>query len=164
MLEPWQFSRYSDRATGWTASRTVLGPTQPPIQWIQGALSLGIKRPGREAYHSPTSSAEVKAWVELYLHSPSTPLWCGAQLKHRDNFTFTFISQTWLHPVGHSITLHAQLLFLRGEHQVSAHSRSCVIYIMIVTITATQSLSLSLHTVKPVFSPHQRAKASRHVV
>jgi hypothetical protein len=26
--------------------------------------------------------------VEIYLHSSSTPSWCGAQLKHRDNFTF----------------------------------------------------------------------------
>jgi hypothetical protein len=26
--------------------------------------------------------------VELYLHSPNTPSWCGVQLKHRDNFTF----------------------------------------------------------------------------
>jgi hypothetical protein len=46
-----------------TASRTALGPTQPPIQWVPGALSLGVKRPGREADHSPPSSAEVKnAW------------------------------------------------------------------------------------------------------
>jgi len=29
--------------------------------------------------------------VELYLHSPNTPSWRGAQLKHRDTFTFTFI-------------------------------------------------------------------------
>jgi hypothetical protein len=43
-----------------TASRTALVPTQPPIQWLLGALSLGIKRPGREADHSPPSSAEVK--------------------------------------------------------------------------------------------------------
>jgi hypothetical protein len=42
------------------ASRTALGPTQPPIQWVPGALSLGVKRPGREAHHSPPSSAEVK--------------------------------------------------------------------------------------------------------
>jgi hypothetical protein len=28
--------------------------------------------------------------VELHLHSPNTLPWCGAQLKHRDNFTFTF--------------------------------------------------------------------------
>jgi hypothetical protein len=32
-----------------TASRSALGPTQPPIQWVLGALSLGVKRPGREA-------------------------------------------------------------------------------------------------------------------
>jgi len=31
---------------------------------------LGVKRPGREANHSPTSSAEVEECVELYLHSP----------------------------------------------------------------------------------------------
>jgi hypothetical protein len=35
-------------------------PTQPPIQWVPEALSLGVKRPGREADHSPPSSAEVK--------------------------------------------------------------------------------------------------------
>jgi hypothetical protein len=43
-----------------TASKTALGPTQPPIQWVPGALSLGVKRPGREVDHSPPSSAEVK--------------------------------------------------------------------------------------------------------
>jgi hypothetical protein len=53
-----------------TAFRTALGPAQFPIQWIIGAPSLGIKRPGREADHSPTSSAEIKECVELYLHSP----------------------------------------------------------------------------------------------
>jgi hypothetical protein len=43
-----------------TVSRTALGPTQPPIHWVPGALSLGVKRPGRDADHSPPSSAEVK--------------------------------------------------------------------------------------------------------
>jgi hypothetical protein len=39
---------------------------------------------GREVGHSPPSSAEIKKWVELYLHSPNTPSWCGAQLgEHR---------------------------------------------------------------------------------
>jgi len=42
---------------------------------------MGVKRPGREADHSPPSSANVKEWVELYLHSPNTPSWHGAQLK-----------------------------------------------------------------------------------
>jgi hypothetical protein len=67
-----------------------MGPTQPPIQWVPGAISLGVKRPGREADHSPPSSAVVKECVELYLHSPNTPPWRDTQLKHRDNFTFNF--------------------------------------------------------------------------
>jgi hypothetical protein len=43
-----------------TASRTTLGLTQSPIQWVPWVLSLGVKRPRREADHSPPSSAEVK--------------------------------------------------------------------------------------------------------
>jgi hypothetical protein len=35
---------------------------------------------GREADHSPLSSAEVKEWAELYLHSPNAPSWDGTQL------------------------------------------------------------------------------------
>jgi hypothetical protein len=39
----------------------ALGPTQPPVQWVSGALSPGVKRgPGRDADHSSPSSAEVK--------------------------------------------------------------------------------------------------------
>jgi len=34
-----------------TASGPVLEPTLPPIQSVLGALSLGVKRPGREADH-----------------------------------------------------------------------------------------------------------------
>jgi hypothetical protein len=43
-----------------TASIKAQGPTQPPIQWIPGALSLGVKWQEREADHSSPSSAEVK--------------------------------------------------------------------------------------------------------
>jgi hypothetical protein len=40
--------------------------------------------------------------VELYLHFPNTLSWRGAQLKHRDNFTF---NPVWngipaIHPIG----------------------------------------------------------------
>jgi hypothetical protein len=31
-----------------TSSRPILGPTQPPIQWVPGALSPEVKRQGRE--------------------------------------------------------------------------------------------------------------------
>jgi len=54
-------------------------------------LYLGVKRPQRESYHSPPSSAEVKVYVEVHLHSPNKPPWHGAQLNHRDNVTFTFL-------------------------------------------------------------------------
>jgi len=46
-----------------------LGPTQPPIHWIPGALSLGVKRPGHEADRWPPFSAKAKERVDLYLHS-----------------------------------------------------------------------------------------------
>jgi hypothetical protein len=70
-----------------TASRSALGPIQPPIQWVPGAFSLGIKRLGREADRSPPSSTKVKnAWS--YTSTPNTPSWRGAQLKHRNIFNF----------------------------------------------------------------------------
>jgi hypothetical protein len=68
-----QLSRYSDGLDGpgfdsreckiclfSTASRPILGLTQLPIEWLPGALSLWVKRQGRESDHSPPSSAEVK--------------------------------------------------------------------------------------------------------
>jgi hypothetical protein len=67
-----------------TASRTALGPIQPPIQRVPGTLSLGVKWPGREADHSPPSSTEVKECVELYLHFP----WRCAQFKKKGTGTF----------------------------------------------------------------------------
>jgi hypothetical protein len=55
-------------------SRSALGPTQPPIQWVP-SFSLGVNRPGRGIDHPLQSSAEVKERVELYPYSPSGPLW-----------------------------------------------------------------------------------------
>jgi hypothetical protein len=44
-----------------SVSRPALGPTQPPVLCVPGVLSPGVKaRPGRDADHSPPSSAEVK--------------------------------------------------------------------------------------------------------
>jgi hypothetical protein len=68
----WHFFSFS------TASRPALEPTQPPIQWVPEVLSLGVKRPGREAHHSPPSSADVNECVGLYLHSPHMSPWSSA--------------------------------------------------------------------------------------
>jgi hypothetical protein len=44
-----------------SVSRPALGPTQPPVHWVPGVLSPGVKaRPGRDADHSLPSSAEVE--------------------------------------------------------------------------------------------------------
>jgi hypothetical protein len=48
-----------------------------------GVLSLGLKeRPGRDADHSPPSSAEVVNEYELYLLSPQAPPWRVAGLLY----------------------------------------------------------------------------------
>jgi hypothetical protein len=49
-------------------SRPAFGLIQPGIEWVPGALSPGMKRPGRETDDSPSTSAEVK-------------------IMHTDNFT-----------------------------------------------------------------------------
>jgi hypothetical protein len=43
-----------------TPSRLTLGATQPPIQWIMEAFSLGLKQQRHEADHSPPAGAKVK--------------------------------------------------------------------------------------------------------
>jgi hypothetical protein len=47
-----------------TSFRPALGSTQSPIQWVPGALSPAVKRPGLEADHSsPTSAETKKMWI-----------------------------------------------------------------------------------------------------
>jgi hypothetical protein len=62
----------------------ALGPSQPPIKWVQGALSLGVHRPGLEADHSPPRSAEVKN-VWSYTSTLQYPfmVWCSVKEKNR---------------------------------------------------------------------------------
>jgi hypothetical protein len=43
--------------------------TQSRIQWVPGALSPEVKRPWREADHSPPTSAEVKK-MRVYTFTP----------------------------------------------------------------------------------------------
>jgi hypothetical protein len=45
------------------------GPHRPLIQWVPEALSPVVKRPGPEAEHSPSTSAEVNKMC-LYTSTP----------------------------------------------------------------------------------------------
>jgi hypothetical protein len=51
-----------------TLCRPALGPNQPPIQWVAGTLSPGVKRPGREADHSRTSAKFKKISKYTSIH------------------------------------------------------------------------------------------------
>jgi hypothetical protein len=63
-----------------TMSRPAVGLTPPPIQWVPGVLSLGIKQ---------LNHAEVKECIEFYSTLQYIfMVWC--LVKHWDNFTFTF--------------------------------------------------------------------------
>jgi hypothetical protein len=52
---------------------------------------------GRQADHSPPSGAEVKEWVELYLHSPNMPSWRGAQLGGAQGQLYLYLYWCWIH-------------------------------------------------------------------
>jgi hypothetical protein len=63
-------------------SRTALGPTKPPIQWVPGTLSLGLRLPGREANHSPPSNVEVKnAWSYTSIPQYAFMAWCSVKIQ-----------------------------------------------------------------------------------
>jgi hypothetical protein len=69
-------------------SRPALAPTQHPIQWVSGALSLEVKRPGCEADHSTPSSAEVKEYWS-YTATPQYVFMAWYFVKHRDTLPLT---------------------------------------------------------------------------
>jgi hypothetical protein len=54
-----------------TAFRLAMGSTQPPIQWVLGALSLRVKRLGREADHSHLVPTSRNEWS--YTSTPTIP-------------------------------------------------------------------------------------------
>jgi hypothetical protein len=81
-----------------TASRPALGPTQPPIQSVLGALSPVVKRPGREADHPPPPQ-------ERWSFSSTLPYifiaWCliGDFKNPIINFLFLGVGWDWVHSV-----------------------------------------------------------------
>jgi hypothetical protein len=95
-----------------TASRPALEPTQPPIQWVPGALSLEVKRPGLEADHSPPSSVEVKN-ASSYTSTPQYAFmaWCSVKSTGTTLPLPLHLPLHYLY-IAHSKRLACQLLFL----------------------------------------------------
>jgi hypothetical protein len=71
-----------------TASRPTLGPIRPPIQWVQGDVSLGTKEQGCEAHRSP-SCAETKNGGAI---PPLPESFLGVKLNLTLPFAFTCFS------------------------------------------------------------------------
>jgi hypothetical protein len=71
--------------------RVQIGPGAHPAPYqMSTRVSFPeVKRPGREADYSSPSSAGVKEWVELYLHSPNTSSWRGVWLSTGTTLLFT---------------------------------------------------------------------------
>jgi hypothetical protein len=70
--------RFSAEAKGFflqPVSRSALGPTQPPVQWVPRVLSQGLKRGQGVTLTTHQSSAKVMNEQELYFLSPQAPLW-----------------------------------------------------------------------------------------
>jgi hypothetical protein len=82
-----------------------------------GGSFPGVKRPGREADHSPPFSAEVEEWVELYLHSPNTPSWRGAQLKAQGQLYLFCIGHLAPLMLKHFITSSYDTFVLKSLHK-----------------------------------------------
>jgi len=65
-----------------------MGPTQPPIQWVPGILSLGVEMLGPEADHPHLPSSELKnAWS--YTSTPLIRLRGVVLSEKHGDFTLT---------------------------------------------------------------------------
>jgi hypothetical protein len=68
-----QYSRFSRPDVSFLhRQRSVLEPTEFPIQWVTAASSPEIKRQGREAGYSQTSEEVKNIWI--YTSTPSVRL------------------------------------------------------------------------------------------
>jgi hypothetical protein len=108
-------------------SRTALRPTQPPFQWVPGVLTLGVKRLGNESDHSPPSSAKIKEWMELYLHSPIRLHGRVLSLKNAQRQLYLYTCLWWsvfsIHELYKGVNQPPSI----RQIKLCKHSRTCII-------------------------------------
>jgi hypothetical protein len=78
------------------SSRPALGSNQPPIQWVQGLFPRGYS--GRGVNLTTHLQLVPRSRKRGSIHPLTyTPSWRSSYLvKHRENFTFTCISTTYI--------------------------------------------------------------------
>jgi hypothetical protein len=108
---------------------------------------------GREADHSPLSSAEVKEWVVLYLHSPNTPSWRGAQLGGAQVQLYLYLEK-----LSHSVSQEISHLLLNSEDHYHVHKSPPLVPIL--------SQMHSVHTFPSYYFPkiHKKEKDTSSVL
>ena len=83
MIQGWNPNRDKAFSSNPMCTDWLWSPPNPPIEWVSGALCMGIKWLGHEADYSPPSTADVKnVWrcmssPAIWLHTP-----------YRDTFTY----------------------------------------------------------------------------
>jgi hypothetical protein len=77
--------------------------------------------------------------VELYIHSPNTPSWHGAHLKHRDVFTSSFFNG--------KVAANHKMTALNTVH-CTAETNGCVINVSLIFHEVTESLLFTLRAGK----------------
>jgi hypothetical protein len=83
----------------------------PPYYTMGTGSFPGVKRPGRGIDHPPSSSAEVKERVELYLYSPSGPSWLFIGWTSPLSLPLCIVYRFYKHQ--HCLMVDLQVLMLR---------------------------------------------------
>jgi hypothetical protein len=98
-----------------TASRTALGPTQPPIQWVPGALSLGVRRPGREADHPHLVPRSKNEWSYISIPHYAFMAWSSAKAQGQ---IYLYLHSVRLSASVSTFTLSSSVVFWQGVRVV----------------------------------------------
>jgi hypothetical protein len=88
-----------------------MGAVRHPASYPMGTRDSfpGIKRPGREADHSPSSAEVENVWS--YTPTPQYVLMAWCLVKHKDNFTFICAENTiWQRMCEHTVSIRQTTL------------------------------------------------------